>query len=102
VETVDDDVRATTPVDTSVHQMDMFAMSNEWGVSEGDQDDSEGSTNDTLNNTTGHHPLDQDTEKIHSRIDACIKAGGTLPTVQVTDLLGRTFISEPAETGEQM
>jgi hypothetical protein len=104
VETVADDVEATTPVDTSVHQVDMFAMSNELGVSneEGNQDNSEGSTNDTLNNITGHCPLDPDMEKIHSRINAHIEAGGILPTVQVADLLGHTFISEPNETGEQM
>jgi hypothetical protein len=104
VEIVDDDVEVATSVDTSIHQIDMFVMSNEQGVSnkEGDQDDSEGSTNNTLNGTTGHHLLDPDTEKIHSRIDACIEAGATLPTVHVADLLCRTFISEPDETGEQM
>ena len=33
VETVDDDGEVTTPVDTDIHQVDMFAMSNERGVS---------------------------------------------------------------------
>jgi hypothetical protein len=82
----------------------MSGMSDKQGVSneEGDQDDSEWSTNDTLDDTTGHCPLDPDMEKIHSRIDAHIKAGGTLLTVQVADLLGCTFISESDETGEQM
>jgi hypothetical protein len=49
METVDNDTMVDTAVDTSVQQMDMFAMSNELGMSnkEGDQDDSEGSTNDT-------------------------------------------------------
>jgi hypothetical protein len=80
VETVEDDGEVTTPVDTDIHQVDMFAMSNKREVSKDCQDDSQESTNDTPDNTTGHHPLDPDTEKIHSRINACIKAGGTLPT----------------------
>jgi hypothetical protein len=99
VETVDNDGEVTTPVDTDIHQVDMFAMSNEGEMSKDDQGDSQESSNDTPNNTTGHRPLDPDTEKIHSRIDACIEAGGTLPTVKVADLLGCTFISEPNETG---
>jgi hypothetical protein len=104
VETADDDVEATTPADTNVHQVDMFAMANEQGMSnkEGDQDDSEGSTNNTVDDTTGHRPLDPNREKIHSLIDTHIEAGGTLTTVKVADLLGCTFISEPNETGEQM
>ena len=71
-------------------------------MSTDDQDDSGEFSNNTLDETPSHRPLDPDTEKIHSRIDACIEAGGTLPTVEVADLLGRTFISEPDETGEQM
>jgi hypothetical protein len=102
VETVDDDGEVTTPVDTDIHQVNMFVMSNKRGLSKCDQDDSQDSTNDTPNNTTGHCPLDPDTEKIHSRINAHIQAGGTLSTIQMADLLGRTFISEPDETGEQM
>jgi hypothetical protein len=67
-----------------------------------EQDDSDESSNDTINDASHHQPLDLDMTKIHSRIDAYIKARGTLPTVQVGDLLGCTFISEPDEEGEQM
>ena len=102
MKTVDDDGEVTTPVDTDICQVDMFAMSNEQEVSKDDQDASQESFNDTPDNTTGHRPLDPDTEKIHSRIDAYIEAGGTLPTIQVADFIDHTFISEPDETGEQM
>ena len=97
-----DDGEMITLVTVDTHQIDMFAMSNEWGLPEEDQDDSQDSSNDNPDEATSHHPLDPDTERIHSRIDAYIKAGGTLPTIEVADLLGRTFISEPDETGEQM
>jgi hypothetical protein len=102
VKTVDDDGEVTTPVDADIHQVDMMAMSNKQGVPEDNQDDSQESSNDTPESTTGHRPLDRHTEKIHSRIGAYVEAGGTLPTIQVADLLGRTFISKPDETGEQM
>ena len=52
-----------------------------------DQDDLRESSNDTLDDTPSHRPLDPDTDKIHSRIDTYIKAGGTLPTIEVADLL---------------
>ena len=102
VETVDDDEDVVSTVAIGTHQIDMFAMSNEREVTTDDQDDSRESSNNTLDDTPSHRPLDPDTEKIHSRIDAYIEAGGTLPTIEVTDLLGPTFISEPDETGEQM
>ena len=67
-----------------------------------DQDDSEESSNDTVDEISHHQPLDPDTAAMHSRIEAYIQAGGTLPTVDVSDLLGHTFISEPDENEEQM
>ena len=30
-----------------------------------------------------------------------VKKGGNLPTIDVTDILGRTFITSPNESGEQ-
>jgi hypothetical protein len=78
----------------------MFGPSDD--LVESDQDDSEESSNDAVDETSQHQPLDPDTARIHSRIDAYIEAGGTLPTVDVGDLLGRTFISKPDENGEQM
>jgi hypothetical protein len=102
VETVDDDGEMITPVTVDTHQINMFAMSNERGMPEDDQDDSQDSSNDTPDDATSHRPLDPDTERIHSRIDAFIVLGGTLPTIEVANLLGCTFISEPDETGEQM
>jgi hypothetical protein len=53
-ETVDDDVEVTAPEDTNVQQIYMFATSHE----RVNQDNSEGSSNDTLDDTTGHWPLD--------------------------------------------
>jgi hypothetical protein len=102
VETVDDDNEVTTPTTIDTHQIDMFGMPNVRGVSTDGQDNSPESSNDTLDDTPSHRRLDLDTEKILSRIDAYIKAGGKLPTIEVADLLGHTFISEPDETGEQM
>jgi hypothetical protein len=67
-----------------------------------EQDDSDKSLNDTIDDASHHQPLDPYTAKIHSRIDACIKSGGTLPTIQVGDLLGHTFFSEPDEKEEQV
>jgi hypothetical protein len=92
--------------DINIHQIDMFGLSDDQEKSDHDdqseQDDSDESSNDTVNETSRHQPLDPDTARIHSRIEAYIKAGGTLPTVHVGELLGRTFISEPDEEGEQL
>ena len=84
--------------DINVNAIDMFGAP----VSNPEQDDSEESSNDTVDEASLHQPLDPDTAAIHSQIEAYIRAGGTLPTVDVGDLLDRTFISEPDENGEQM
>ena len=79
--------------DINVNVIDRFGMPE----ANPDQDDSEESSNDTVDEISQHGPLDPDTASTHSRIEACIRAGGTLPTVDVSDLLGCTFISEPDE-----
>ena len=96
VETVEEESPMTE--DINVNAIDMF------GTPEAnpDQDDSEESSNNTVDEISQHGPLDPDTAAIHSGIEAYIRAGGTLPTMDVSDLLGRTFISEPDENGEQM
>ena len=62
--------------------------------------DSETSTTDTKEESP-HKPLDWKSRKIHSRIDEYIASGGTLPTIDVSDLMGRTFITDPQDDGEQ-
>ena len=96
VETVDDEEDETKQ--THVHQTEMFP-------------EKEAQNGAKPNNRTPSPPGNQDTgkstrptsesEKIHSRIDDYIEAGGTLPTVNVSDLMGRTFITDPQENGEQ-
>ena len=92
--------------DINVQQINMFGMSCDQAErdpnNQMEQDDSDESSNDTIDDASHHQPLDLDTAKIHSRIDACIKARGTLPAIQVGDLLGCTFISEPDGEGEQI
>jgi hypothetical protein len=92
--------------DFNVQQINMFGLSDDQAEPDQDnqleQDDSEESSNDVVDEISHHQPLDPDTARIHSRIDAYIEAGGALPTVDVRDLLGHTFISEPDEEGEQV
>ena len=96
VETVEEESPWTE--DINVNVIDMFGTPE----SNPEQDGSEESSNDTVDEVSLHQPLDPDTAAIHSRIEAYIRAGGTLPTVDVGDLLDHTFISEPDENGEQM
>jgi hypothetical protein len=84
--------------DINVYQIDIFTTSQELV----EQDDSEESSNDTLDDLSSHPLLDQDMARIHSRLNAYIKVGGTFPIVHIGDLLGCTFISKPGEEGEQM
>ena len=89
---MDDNEEITTPATVDTHQIDMFAMSNERGLPENDQDDSQESSSDATDDVMSHGPLNPDTEKIHSRIEAYIEAGGTLPTIEVADLRFGTHI----------
>ena len=65
-----------------------------------DEDHSGSSTTDSKDRPA-QRPLDWKSRKIHSRIDEYIESGGTLPTVDVGDLMGRTFITDPQDDGEQ-
>ena len=80
----------------------MFAVSNDRSLPEDVQDDSHESTNDDTGGTPSHGLLDPDTMKIHSRIELTSKPEAHCPTINVADLLGCTFISEPNENGVQM
>ena len=62
--------------------------------------DSEASTTDTKEESA-HKPLDWKSRKTHSRIDECIASGGTPPTIDMSNLMGRTFITDPQDDGEQ-
>ena len=70
VETVEEDSPMTE--DINVQTINMFSLSDE--QVEPDQDDLEESSNDTVNEVSHHQPLDPDTARIHSRIDACIQS----------------------------
>ena len=96
VETVEDESPMTE--DINGNAIDMFGTP----MSNPEQDDSEESSNDTVDEASLHQPLDPDTAAIHSQIEAYIKASGMMPTVDVGDLLDHTFISEPDENGEQI
>ena len=70
-------------------------------VTTDEQDNSATSSNDETDENEQRQPLDPDTQKIHFRIDDYIKKGGSLPTIDVSDLLGPYFISNPDMKGEQ-
>ena len=109
VETVKGEEDDPDESDTDPDAIDMFerhAYASTSSPSSGavpidEQDDSATASNDESDENVQHQPLDPDTQKIHSRIDDYIKRGGSLPTIDVSDLLGRSFISNPDVNGEK-